>query len=68
MIEKMIGSAQRALTGVIGVVILFGAQVGLVSWARNGPEAWKALAVKVAEMLVALVSWVCDLIVRLLSS
>jgi uncharacterized membrane protein len=66
MIEKMVGGAVNALTGAIKVVVLFGVLVGLVMWARNDPESWKAAMAKVAGMLVALISWVTDLVVSLL--
>lgn len=66
MIQRMVGGAVNALTGAIKIVLLFGVLVGLVVWARNDPEAWKALMAKVAGAGVALVNWVADLVVGLL--
>ena len=47
-------------------MLLFGVLVGLVVWARTNPESWKAVMAQVAGVGVALVTWVCDLIVSLL--
>lgn len=65
MIDKMVSGAVNALTGAIKVVILFGVLVGLVVWARNDPESWKAFMAKAAGAGVAVLSWVIDLIVGL---
>jgi hypothetical protein len=67
MIDKMVSGAVNALTGAIKVVVLFGVLVGLVVWARQDPESWKAVMAQVAGVGVALVSWVCDLIVSVLN-
>ena len=66
MITKMVDGAIAGLVGAIKVVILFGILVGLVVWARQDPESWKAVMAQLAGVGVALVSWVCDLIVSLL--
>jgi uncharacterized membrane protein len=66
MLQKMVDGALGALVGAIKVVVLFGVLVGLVVWARNDPESWKAVMAKVAGALVALVTWVTDLLVSLL--
>lgn len=66
MIDKMVGGAISALVGALKVVVLFGILVGLVVWAKADPASWKALMAQVAGALVALVSWVCQLIVDLI--
>ena len=67
MIDKMVSGAVNALTGAIKVVILFGVLVGLVVWASNDPESWKAVMADIAGMLVALVRWAVGLIEDLLN-
>lgn len=66
MIDKMVSGTIGALVGALKVVVLFGILVGLVVWAKADPESWKALMAQVAGALVALVSWVCQLIVDLI--
>lgn len=66
MLTKMVDGAIGALVGAIKVVLLFGVLVGLVVWAKTNPESWKAVMSQVAGVGVALVTWVCDLIVSLL--
>jgi hypothetical protein len=66
MIDKIVGGAINALVGALKVVALFGVLVGLVVWAQADPESWKALMADIAGAGVALVSWVCDLIVGLI--
>lgn len=66
MIDKMVGGAVNALVGALKIVALFGVLVGVVVWAKADPEAWKALMAQVAEAGVALISWVCALIVDLI--
>ena len=68
MINKLVGGAINALAGALKVVVLFGILVGVVVWAKSDPESWKALMAQVAGALVALVSWVCDLLVSLIPS
>lgn len=66
MIDKVVDGAISALVGALKIVALFGILVGLVVWAQADPEAWKALLAQVAGAGVALISWVCDLIVDLI--
>jgi hypothetical protein len=66
MIDKMVGGAINALVGALKVVVLFGILVGLVVWAKADPESWKAVMAQVAAAGVALVSWICRLIVDLI--
>jgi uncharacterized membrane protein len=67
MLTKMVDGAISALVGAIKVVILFGILVGLVVWAHQDPDSWKAAMSKVAGVAVAFVTWICDWIVSLLS-
>jgi hypothetical protein len=66
MIERFLIGVQRAIAGVLGILVLFALLVGLVLWARNDPEALRALVAKLVDAAVALVTWLCDLIVRTL--
>ena len=67
MLTKMVDGAISALVGAIKVVILFGILVGLVVWAHQDPDSWKAAMSKIAGVGVAFVTWICDWIVSLLS-
>ena len=66
MIERFLVGVQRVIAGVMGTLILFGLLVGLVIWARNDPQALQALVGKLVDAAVALITWLCDLIVRTL--
>lgn len=66
MIERFLIGVQRAIAGVLGILVLFGLLIGLVLWARNDPEALRALVAKLVDAAVALITWMCDLIVRTL--
>jgi hypothetical protein len=66
MIDRFLVGIQRVIAGVIGILILFGLLVGLVIWARNDPQALQALVGKLVDAAVAVVTWLCDLIVRTL--
>ena len=66
MIDRFLIGIQRMIAGVIGILILFGLLVGLVIWARNDPQALQALVGKLADAAVAVVTWLCDLIVSAL--
>ena len=66
MIERFLAGVQRAIAGVIGILVLFALLVGLVLWARNDPEALRALVGKLVEAAVSVITWLCDLIVRAL--
>lgn len=66
MIERFLVGVQRAIAGVLGILVLFGLLIGLVLWARNDPEALRALVAKLVDAAVSLISWLCDLIVRAL--
>ena len=66
MIERFLIGVQRAIAGVLGILVLFGLLIGLVLWARNDPEALQALVAKLVDAAVALVTWLSDLIVRTL--
>jgi uncharacterized iron-regulated membrane protein len=67
MIERFLYAVQRALAGVVGIVVLFALLAGLVLWAKAHPEALEALAGKLVDAVVWLVSWLADLIVSALS-
>ena len=66
MIDRFLAGVQRLIAGVIGILILFGLLVGLVIWARNDPQALQALVAKLVDAAVALVTWLCDLLVSAL--
>ena len=66
MIERFLIGVQRAIAGVVGILVLFALLVGLVLWGSNDPEGLQALVGKLVEAAVALVTWLCDLIVRTL--
>ena len=66
MIDRFLAAVQRGIAGVIGILILFALLVGLVIWAKNDPDALRALVGKLVQAVVSLVSWLCDLIVRAL--
>jgi Ni,Fe-hydrogenase I cytochrome b subunit len=66
MIERFLIGVQRAIAGVVGILILFALLVGLVLWGSNDPEGLQALVGKLVEAAVALITWLCDLIVRTL--
>ena len=66
MIERLLVGIQRAIAGVMGILILFGLLIGLVLWARNDPEALEALVSKLVDAAVAVVTWLCDLIIHAL--
>jgi hypothetical protein len=66
MIERFLIGAQRAISGALGILVLFGLLIGLVLWARNDPEALRALVAKLVHAAVSLITWLCDLIVRTL--
>ena len=63
MIERFLIGVQRAIAGVLGILVLFGLLIGLVLWARNDPEALRALVAKLVDAAVSLITWLCDLIV-----
>jgi hypothetical protein len=66
MIDRFLAAVQRGIAGAIGILVLFALLVGLVIWAKNDPKALQILVGKLAEAVVSLVSWLCDLIVRAL--
>ena len=66
MIERFLIGVQRAIAGVVGILVLFALLVGLVLWGSNDPDGLQALVGKLVEAAVALVTWLCDLIVRTL--
>lgn len=66
MIERLLVGIQRAIAGVLGILVLFGLLVGLVIWARNDPQALQALVGKLVDAAVAIITWLCDLIVSTL--
>jgi len=66
MIERFLIGVQRAIAGVLGILVLFALLVGLGLWARNDPEALRALVGRLVDAAVALITWLCDLIVRTL--
>jgi len=66
MIDRFLAGIQRGIAGVIGVLVLFALLVGLVTWARDNPQALQVLVGKLVDAVVSLVSWLCDLIVRAL--
>ena len=66
MIDRFLAGVQRVIAGVMGILILFGLLVGLVIWARNDPQALQALVGKLVDAAVALVTWLCDLIISAL--
>jgi hypothetical protein len=66
MIERFLIGVQRAIAGVVGILVLFALLVGLVLWGSNDPEALQALVGKLVDAAVALITWLCDLIVRTL--
>ena len=66
MIERFLVGVQRAIAGVVGILVLFGLLVGLVLWGANDPEGLRALVGKLVDAAVALITWLCDLIVRTL--
>jgi hypothetical protein len=66
MIERFLIGVQRAIAGVVGILVLFALLVGLVLWGSNDPEGLQALVGKLVEAAVALITWLCDLIVRTL--
>lgn len=66
MIERFLIGVQRAIAGVLGILVLFGLLIGLVLWASNDPEGLRALVGKLVDAAVALITWLSDLIVRTL--
>lgn len=66
MITKMVDGAIGALVGALKIVFLFGVLVGVVVWAKADPESWKALMAQIAGAGIALISWLCRLIVDLI--
>jgi len=66
MIDRFLAGIQRGIAGVIGILVLFALLVGLVIWARDNPQALQVLVGKLADAVVSLVSWLCELIVRAL--
>ena len=66
MIERLLIGVQRAIAGVVGILVLFALVVGLVLWGSNDPEGLQALVGKLVDAAVALITWLCDLIVRTL--
>ena len=66
MIERFLAAVQRGIAGLIGVLILVAMLIGLVFWARDNPDALKALVGKVVEAIVSLISWLCGQIVEAL--
>lgn len=67
MIERFLYAVQRMIAGVVGIVVLFALLAGLVLWAKTHPEALQALAGKLVDAVVWLVSWLADLVVSALS-
>lgn len=66
MIERFLAAVQRGIAGLIGVLVLVAFLIGLVFWARDNPDALQALVGKLVEVVVSLVSWLCDQIVEAL--
>jgi hypothetical protein len=66
MIERFLIGVQRAIAGVVGILVLFALLVGLVLWGSNDPEGLQALVGKLVEAAVAVITWLCDLLVRTL--
>lgn len=64
MIDRFLIGIQRLIGGVIGIVLLFGLLVGLVVWARSDPANLQAVVTKLVQAAVALIVWLCDLVVR----
>ena len=60
MTGRFLIGVQRALSGVL---VRFGLLIASVLWACNDPEALRAVAGKLADAAVALVSWLADLVV-----
>jgi uncharacterized iron-regulated membrane protein len=67
MIERFLYAVQRTIAGVVGIVVLFALLAGLVLWLKAHPEALEALAGKLVDAVVWLVSWLADLVVTALS-
>ena len=67
MIERFLYAVQRAIAGVVGIVVLFALLAGLVLWAKAHPEALETLAGKLVDAVVWLISWLADLVVSALS-
>lgn len=66
MIERFLIGVQRAIAGVVGILVLFALLVGLVLWGSNDPDGLQALVGKLVEAAVAVITWLCDLLVRTL--
>lgn len=67
MVTRMVGGAKAALIGAIVVVILFAVLVSMIRWGQANPAQMSALADKIAAALVAVVTWVCNIIISALS-
>lgn len=67
MIERFLYAVQRTIAGAIGIVVLFAVLAGLVLWAKAHPDSLQALAGKLVDAVVWLVSWLADLFASALS-
>lgn len=68
MIERFLYAVQRTIVGAIGIVVLFAVLAGLVLWAKTHPDSLEALAGKLVDALIWLVSWLANLFASALSS
>ena len=66
MIERFMLGVQRAIAGAVGILVLFALLVGLVLWGSNDPDGLQALVGKLVEAAVAVITWLCDLLIRTL--
>jgi uncharacterized membrane protein len=67
MIERFLYAVQRAITGAIGIVLLFAVLAGLVLWAKAHPDSLETLAGKLVDAVVWLVTWLANLFASALS-
>lgn len=68
MIERFVYALQRMLAGAMGIVVLFALLAGLVMWAKTHPDSLEALAGKLIDAVVWLVTWLANLVASTLSS
>jgi uncharacterized membrane protein len=67
MIERFLYAVQRTIVGAIGIVVMFAVLAGLVMWAKTHPDSLAALAGKLVDAVVWLVSWLANLFASALS-
>lgn len=67
MLTKLTDGAIKALLGALKVVLLVMVLIALVAWAKTHPASAQDALNKVANAVIAIITWVADWITRELS-